>query len=76
VPVLVTHGTRDEVVPASQFDRIYEAIQGPKARNRVEGATHNDLWQRGGGGAAIAFLERLAGETSWPPTRAPSKSSP
>jgi fermentation-respiration switch protein FrsA (DUF1100 family) len=59
VPIFVTHGTRDEVVPAAQFDRIYEAIKGPKTRRRVEGATHNDLWQRGGGEPAIAFLAGL-----------------
>ena len=76
VPVMVTHGTRDEVVPASQFDRMYEAIKGPKLRNRVEGATHNDLWQRGGGEPAIAFLDRLARDPAWIATRAPSKSSP
>jgi fermentation-respiration switch protein FrsA (DUF1100 family) len=60
VPIFVTHGTRDEVVPAAQFDRIYEAIKGPKTRRRVEGATHNDLWQRGGGEPAIAFLAGLS----------------
>jgi uncharacterized protein len=74
VPVLVTHGTHDEVVPAAQFDRIYEAIQGPKMRVAVDGATHNDLWHRGGGAPAIAFLDRLSGEPSWNPTRAPNKS--
>jgi fermentation-respiration switch protein FrsA (DUF1100 family) len=75
VPVLVTHGTRDEVVPAAQFDRIYEAIRGQKTRNRIEGASHNDLWQRGSGEAAIAFLERLSAESLWAPTRAPNASS-
>jgi fermentation-respiration switch protein FrsA (DUF1100 family) len=61
VPVLVTHGTHDEVVPAAQFDRLYDAIKGPKTRHTIDGATHTDLWQRGSGAAAIAFLERLSG---------------
>jgi fermentation-respiration switch protein FrsA (DUF1100 family) len=70
VPALVTHGTRDEVVPAAQFDRIYEAIPGPKSRNMVDGATHNDLWHRGGGKAAIEFLDRLAAGHSHGPETA------
>lgn len=58
-PVLVTHGTRDEVVPASQFDRLYAAFTGPKSRVAIEGATHNDLARHGSGRAAIEFLERV-----------------
>lgn len=59
VPVMVTYGSRDEVVPHAQFDRFYAAIAAPKMRHVVDGASHNDLWQRGGGRAALEFLRRL-----------------
>jgi fermentation-respiration switch protein FrsA (DUF1100 family) len=61
VPVLVIHGTRDEVVPAAQSDRVYDAIAAPKQRVVIDGAGHNDLWRRGGDGhAALDFLAALA----------------
>ncbi|HEX2116126.1 MAG TPA: alpha/beta hydrolase [Alphaproteobacteria bacterium] len=59
VPILVTHGTRDEVIPADQFDRLYEAIKAPKSRAVFQGATHVDLARHGSGRAALSFVERL-----------------
>jgi fermentation-respiration switch protein FrsA (DUF1100 family) len=58
-PILVTHGTRDEVVPAEQFDRLYDAIRAPKSRAVIDGATHVDLARHGSGRAALQFVERL-----------------
>ena len=59
VPVLVTHGTRDEVIPADQFDRLYAAIRAPKTRAVLEGATHVDLARHGSGDAALRFIESV-----------------
>lgn len=58
-PVLLIHGTRDEVVPAAQFDRVYAAITAPKRRVVIDGASHNDLWDHDGGRAALSFLDAL-----------------
>ena len=43
VPVLVTHGTRDSIVPFSMGERLYEAVRGPKRFIKVEGAGHHNL---------------------------------
>jgi fermentation-respiration switch protein FrsA (DUF1100 family) len=59
VPILVTHGTQDEVIPAAQFDRLYAAITAPKTRAMFPGATHVDLARHGSGRAALDFIERL-----------------
>ena len=42
-PVLVIHGTDDEVIPVSHGLRLYEAANAPKQSLWVEGAHHNDL---------------------------------
>jgi len=42
-PVLVMHGTDDEVIPISHGRRLYEAAWNPKQALWVEGAHHNDL---------------------------------
>lgn len=43
VPVLVIHGTSDEVIPFPQGQRIYEKLLAPKRRVVIEGGHHNDL---------------------------------
>ena len=43
MPVLVTHGTRDTVVPFHMGEQLYEAATGPKRFIRVEGAGHHNL---------------------------------
>jgi fermentation-respiration switch protein FrsA (DUF1100 family) len=42
-PVLVIHGTDDDVIPFSHGEQLYEAAAEPKRRLWVRGAGHNDL---------------------------------
>jgi hypothetical protein len=43
VPVLVIHGTRDEVIPFAHGERLRAAARTPVRHLWVEGAGHNDL---------------------------------
>ena len=43
VPVLITHGTRDSIVPYSMGERLFEAVKSPKRFIKVEGAGHHNL---------------------------------
>ncbi|HEX6036498.1 alpha/beta hydrolase [Longimicrobium sp.] len=57
MPVLVIHGTDDEVIGFWHGERLYEIAPGPKRHLWVRGATHNDLsW--------------VAGESYWTALRA------
>jgi fermentation-respiration switch protein FrsA (DUF1100 family) len=47
-PILIAHGTRDEVVPFSMGQRLYQAAPEPKMFLAVEDAGHNDLLLVGG----------------------------
>jgi len=42
-PVLVIHGTTDEVIPVAHGRRLYAAANDPKQALWVDGAHHNDL---------------------------------
>lgn len=47
VPLLVLHGTDDEVCPCSMASEIFEACPSPHKRlHRVEGGLHKDLYVR------------------------------
>jgi alpha-beta hydrolase superfamily lysophospholipase len=43
MPVLVTHGTRDSIVPFQMGERLYAAANAPKRFIKVEGAGHHNL---------------------------------
>jgi len=47
-PVLVIHGTADEVIPVSHGRRLYEAAAEPKHALWIDGAHHNDVPLVGG----------------------------
>ena len=47
-PVLVVHGTDDEVIPVSHGRRLYEAAGQPKQALWIDGAHHNDVPLVGG----------------------------
>jgi hypothetical protein len=55
-PVMVAHGERDEIIPASQGRALYAAAREPKRLVMVAGAGHNDLVATGGS----AYLDSLA----------------
>ncbi len=40
-PVLITHGTKDEIIPVEQGRRLYESARDPKRLLIVEGGDHN-----------------------------------
>ena len=46
VPVLVIHGTRDEIAPIAHGRRLFDLAPGPKAFVELVGGGHNDLWAR------------------------------
>jgi abhydrolase domain-containing protein 17 len=47
-PVLVIHGTEDEVIPVSHGRRLFDAANEPKQALWIEGAHHNDVVPTGG----------------------------
>ena len=54
-PVLIVHGTRDEMIPFTMGQRLFANAHEPKGFCAVEGAGHNDLLQVAG----EAYRERL-----------------
>ena len=43
VPVMVTHGTRDAIVPYEMGEKLFAAAKGPKRFIKVDGASHHNL---------------------------------
>lgn len=61
-PVLVIHGTRDEIVPFHLGRRLCDLAPGRKEFLPIEGGGHNDLWARHGAAlweGARGFLASL-----------------
>jgi abhydrolase domain-containing protein 17 len=48
VPILLIHGTDDQVIPFSHGQRLYAAAAEPKSFLVIEGADHNDVRSVGG----------------------------
>jgi uncharacterized protein len=48
MPVLVIHGDRDDVVPFTMGEQVFQSARSPKSFYRVEGADHNRLYVIGG----------------------------
>ena len=58
-PLLIIHGTADEVVPFSHARRLHDVARAPKRFVPIEGGGHNDLWVQHADevwGAAESFL--------------------
>lgn len=58
-PVLVLHGTEDEVVPYKFGKRLFDAASEPKTLKTYEGGRHNDLYSRGAWDDIERFLADL-----------------
>ncbi|HYO79139.1 MAG TPA: alpha/beta hydrolase [Thermoanaerobaculia bacterium] len=46
VPLLVLHGTDDEVIPCWMAHEIFDACKAPKRMHSIEGGLHKDLYLR------------------------------
>jgi abhydrolase domain-containing protein 17 len=57
VPVLVIHGTRDEVIPIAHGRAIHAAAPGPTRALWVEGGRHNDVHRVAGATYERALLD-------------------
>jgi hypothetical protein len=47
-PILIAHGTRDDVVPFEMGQELFHAAREPKRFYAIEGAGHNDVMEVGG----------------------------
>lgn len=68
-PVLVIHGTRDEVIPPWHGAALLERANHPKRHLWVDGAGHNDLVTVAGAGYWRALREFAASLPANPPSR-------
>ena len=59
MPVLIFHGTKDDVVPFDHGERLFAAAREPKTFFPVEGAVHNDTYLKGGGPYWMAWKRFL-----------------
>lgn len=63
VPLLVVHGTRDEVVPVSQGRQLYQSAREPKTLFEVKNGRHGDALVRDNGAFRKRMLAWLAIQT-------------
>lgn len=57
VPILIVHGTRDDVVPFAMGQKLFDAAPEPKRFYRMEGGGHNDLVETGGEGFVASLKQ-------------------
>jgi fermentation-respiration switch protein FrsA (DUF1100 family) len=60
VPLLVLHGTEDEVAPCAMAHALHDACPAPKRIHCVEGGMHNDLYERAPETVVRALSEFIA----------------
>jgi fermentation-respiration switch protein FrsA (DUF1100 family) len=62
-PILIVHGTRDDVVPFAMGQQLFQSALEPKRFYPIEGAGHNDLMEVGGE-HYLACLRRFVAESA------------
>jgi hypothetical protein len=62
-PILIVHGTRDDVVPLAMGQQLFQTAPEPKRFYPIEGAGHNDLMEVGGE-SYISCLARFVAEAA------------
>lgn len=60
-PILIVHGTRDEVVPFAMGQQLFASAPQPKRFYSIEGAGHNDLMEVGGADYLACLQSFVAG---------------
>ncbi len=69
-PVLLVHGTRDEIVPFAEGERLHSAAPPGTELWPVEGAGHNDFFEVAGPEYLVRLGKRLR---SWVPAISPAE---
>ena len=59
IPILITHGTSDRVVPFEFGRRLYEAASEPKRFRQVDGAGHDAIFEPATWASALEFFEEV-----------------
>ena len=59
-PVLVIHGTKDNVMPVQHGEKVFKLANEPKELSIVEGANHGNLWDNGLWDTVKEFLKNLS----------------
>lgn len=67
-PALVFHGTADEVIAFTHGQNLYAALPEPKRHLWIDGARHNDIFQRAGG-QILREIQSFAGGLPIPRAR-------
>ncbi len=62
-PVMIVHGDRDDIVPFSMAEQLFQGARDPKRFHAVRGAIHNDVYKRGGAAYFNALSEFIADPT-------------
>jgi fermentation-respiration switch protein FrsA (DUF1100 family) len=62
LPLLIVHGTNDEVVPFAQGRLLFETAKEPKTMFQIKGGRHGDSLLRDKGAYRKKLLEWLAGK--------------
>lgn len=66
VPLLVVHGTDDEVIPCWMAHEIFDTCEGTKTIHCVDGGLHKDLFTRDPDALVWAISQFIAGLPSGP----------
>jgi len=58
-PLMIIHGSSDNVVPISLGKKLFNAAVAPKTKHWIDGASHNDVFEKGGSGFALEFIRNI-----------------
>ncbi len=61
-PLLIMHGTKDDVVPFDSGQALFEAASEPKELFAIVGGLHNNLYAVGAPGKVLDFLSGLSAD--------------
>ena len=59
MPIFMLHGERDEIIPISFAQALYDAAPEPKTFIRLPQAGHNDIYYHGAKAHTLKFLQTL-----------------
>jgi len=59
IPLIWTHGTKDNVVPLGQGQKLYDNYEGLKDAHIIQGGEHTNLWALGGREITLEQLKQL-----------------